>query len=222
MDGVFHFLLWSSKLPLAFLVSSAARKGKTELCFGCAHLELWIESRWYNEEGPQRIRFDGEWWQGHCGRARAHHQGQALVLVAVSALVTIFLNFFFRFYLFIYSFTLQYCMGGVPNRLILSRHSGCIFGNVLFLSLFQNYTFMPFCEQDLFNESLIKNVLVGVSWCSTGLDSAPPLQRAQVRSLVRELRSHMPLGRRGHRKRMCLQLRTLIIYFVYMIWEFQY
>ena len=40
VDGVFHFLLWSSKLPLAFLVSSAARKGKTELCFGCAHLEL--------------------------------------------------------------------------------------------------------------------------------------------------------------------------------------
>ena len=116
----------------------------------------------------------------------------------------------------------DYCMGGVPNRLILSRHSGCIFGNVLFLSLFQNYTFMPFCEQDLFNESLIKNVLVGVSWCSNGEDSAPPLQRAQVRSLVGELRSHMPLGRWGHRKRMCLQLRTLIIYFVYMIWEFQY
>ena len=34
----------------------------------------------------------------------------------------------------------------------------------------------------------------GLPWWSSGLDSALPLQEAQVRSLVRELRSHMPRG----------------------------
>ena len=37
-----------------------------------------------------------------------------------------------------------------------------------------------------------KDSTVGLPWPSSGSDSAPPLQGAQVRSLVRELRSHVP------------------------------
>ena len=37
-----------------------------------------------------------------------------------------------------------------------------------------------------------KDSTVGLPWRSSGSDSALPLQGAQVRSLVRELRSHMP------------------------------
>ena len=38
----------------------------------------------------------------------------------------------------------------------------------------------------------LKKGHLGLAWWSSGLDSALPMQEAQVQSLVGELRSHMP------------------------------
>lgn len=123
------------KLPLAFLVPSAARKESWTVLWmrslGTLNWEQMIQWR------LQRIHFDGEWWgalwQGHSGSQTPTIRVRLWSVVALSALVTIFLNFFFRFlFICLFIYLLYNVYGGVPNRLIFSRHSGCIFGNVLF------------------------------------------------------------------------------------------
>jgi len=53
---------------------------------------------------------------------------------------------------------------------------------------------LKICSQDQQHQYLVRNATSQDLPGDPGVDSVPPMQRAGVRSLVRELRSHMPLS----------------------------